>query len=48
MKPKTLRYRLRVLEKQPASTEYSQYSLDDLFIVNDLNEREEQTYKALR
>jgi hypothetical protein len=48
MKPKTLRYRLRVLEKQPASTEYSQHSLDDLFTVNDLNEREEQTYKALR
>ena len=47
MKPKTLKYRLRLLEKQaPASDPH--YSVEDLFTVNDLNEKEEQAYKALR
>ena len=47
MKPKTLKYRLRLLEKQtPASDPH--YSVEDLFTDNDLNEREEQAYKALR
>ena len=37
MKPKTLRYRLRIIEK----LDQSSVSLDDLFTVNDLNEKEE-------
>jgi hypothetical protein len=37
MKPKTLRYRLRIIEK----LDHSSMSLDDLFTVNDLNEKEE-------
>ena len=49
LKAKTLKYRLRVLEKtESESSESSISQLEELFSVNDLSDREDQTYKALR
>lgn len=49
MKTKTLKYRLRVLEKVVTPAESGEkVAIEDLFTVNDLNEREEQTYKMMR
>ncbi len=46
LKAKTLKYRLRVLEKKEDPLQAT--PLEDMFVVNDLSDREDQTFKALR
>jgi predicted transcriptional regulator len=53
MKAKTLKYRLRILKKKDAIEERMHHDkenmkLDDLFIVSDISQLEESTYKCLK
>lgn len=49
LKAKTLKYRLRVLEKKDETEiQKSSIMIEDLFTVNELSESEDRAYKALR
>jgi len=48
MKAKVLRYRLRVLERKSQKEITSLESVDELFTINELNQKEELTYNALK
>jgi len=47
LKAKTLKYRLRVLERKGEASPPTT-PLEEMFTVNDLSEREDQAYRALR
>ena len=46
LKAKTLKYRLRILEKKEESKEVSH--VEDLFTINELNEKEDRAYRSLK